>query len=78
MVNMAILTELEKKELKDLVDSEDLRNDNRRIVSQRHDLFHVDGEVIVDNLIEFLTMYNEFINHETPPFRKMIDKIMKL
>ena len=75
---MGILTELEKKELKDLVNSDELRKDNQRMVSQRHDLFHVDGEVIVDNLIEFLTMYNEFINHETPPFKKIIDNIMKL
>ncbi|MDO8444639.1 MAG: hypothetical protein Q7T53_00800 [Deltaproteobacteria bacterium] len=38
----------------------------------------VDGRVDGDRLIEFLTGYNEFINHEPKPFKQIKDTMMKL
>ncbi len=37
-----------------------------------------DGKVDADAHIEFLNQFNEFINHEPKPFRKIIDRVMKL
>ncbi|MBI5207717.1 MAG: hypothetical protein HY934_07995, partial [Candidatus Firestonebacteria bacterium] len=38
----------------------------------------IDGEADMDKFIDFLTEYNEFINHQPRPFKHIIDKIMKL
>lgn len=38
----------------------------------------IDGKVDMDKLVDFLTQYNEFINHNPRPFKKIIDKDMKL
>jgi len=49
-------------------------------VAKTKDLMVVDAlEAIVDKgEAEFVTQYNEFINHEPKPFKPMIDKVMKL
>lgn len=50
----------------------------RQVVRNRHNPFIVNGEVDMDLLLEFLTEYNRFINHEPKPFKPMIDRVMKL
>lgn len=67
-----------EKELVKLSQSESLRRDMDMVASQRHCPFIRDGEVDVDAYIEFVTQYNEFINHEIKPFRPMIDRDMRL
>lgn len=67
-----------EKELRDLATSESLRRDMETIARQRHNPFFKDGKVDVDAYIEFVTQFNEFINHEPKPFKPMIDKVMKL
>jgi hypothetical protein len=36
------------------------------------------GKIELDRLIEFLTGFNAFINHEPKPFKPMIDREMRL
>ena len=38
----------------------------------------IDGKIDMDRLLEFLTEYNEFINHKPKPFKPMVDREMKL
>lgn len=73
-----MLSDAEKKELKELAKSSKFREDLRKISKNRHNPFMVNGDVDVDRLIIFLTEYNYFINHNPKPFRRIIDKIMKL
>ena len=54
------------------------KNDMKIIAGQRHNPFIKNGNVDVDAYIEFVTQYNEFINHQPKPFRRMIDNDMKL
>ena len=54
------------------------KNDMKIIAEQRHNPFIKNGNVDVDAYIEFVTQYNEFINHQPKPFRRMIDNDMKL
>jgi hypothetical protein len=67
-----------EKELIELSKSDTLRRDMERVASQRYNPFIKDGKVDVDAYIEFVTQFNEFINHEPKPFNPMIDKVMKL
>lgn len=66
------------KELLELSKSDSLRKDMQTVASQRHNPFLKDGKVDVDAYIEFLSEYNEFINHEPKPFKPIKDKIMRL
>jgi len=75
---MAKISEAEKKALSESAKSASLREDMRYLVEHRHNPVLVDGVVDMDRLIDFLTGFNEFINHEPKPFKPMIDKIMKL
>lgn len=47
-------------------------------VSQYVSPIKVFGEVDIDRLLTFLTQYNRFINHTPRPFRRIIDKDMRL
>ncbi|MDP3297674.1 MAG: hypothetical protein Q8N09_08810 [Thermodesulfovibrionia bacterium] len=67
-----------KKELLEVSQSSSLRRDMREIASNRHNPFLKDGRVDVDAYIEFVTQFNEFINHAAKPFQLMIDKNIKL
>lgn len=67
-----------EKELIELSRSDSLRKDMEAVRSNRHNPFLKDGKVNIDAYIEFVTQFNEFINHEPKPFRKMIDRVMKL
>ncbi|MDA8241184.1 MAG: hypothetical protein M0Z67_12540 [Nitrospiraceae bacterium] len=66
------------KELLMLAGSRALQKDMETISSQRHNPFIKGGEADADAYIEFVAAFNEFINHEPKPFRKMIDREMKL
>ncbi|MEK7449273.1 MAG: hypothetical protein AAB019_07285 [Planctomycetota bacterium] len=65
-------------ELLRLAGSASLRADLEWIASHRHNPFVKNNRIDVDTYIEFLTQYNEFINHRPKPFVKMIDREMKL
>ncbi len=67
-----------KKELLEFAGSDVFRKD-MDILRRRWDSpFVKNGVVDVDAYIEFVTQFNEFINHEPKPFTPMIDKEMKL
>lgn len=68
----------EKKEWLALSASQSFKEDMRHLKENRHNPFLKDGQVDLDKLIEFLTVTNEFFNHQQKPFKPMIDKIMKL
>lgn len=67
-----------EKELVSLGRSETLRDDIDKLKSSWQSPFVRNGEVDVDLFIEFLSQFNEFINHQPKPFRPMIEKDMKL
>lgn len=75
---MGILSEEAKKEMLELAASEEFRQDCRRLRENMHNPFIVNGEVDVDRVVEFLTEVNAFMNHPMKPFRKIIDRDMKL
>jgi hypothetical protein len=67
-----------QKELLDLAKSDSFRREMDSLRSRWQTYFIKAGEVDVDVYIEFVTQFNEFVNHQPKPFRKMIDKEMKL
>ena len=68
----------EKTELRAVAASESMRADSERLRATRHNPFMVDGMVNCDRVIDFLTEYNEFLNHPMKPRRNFIEKNMKL
>lgn len=72
------LNELEKSELIALAESKSMRADSERLKATRPNPFMVDGKVDCDRVIEFLTEYNEFLNHPMKPHREFIEKNMRL
>lgn len=75
---MAIISKQEKKEMLRLTASSSLREDMEYLAAHRHNPVIIEGKIDLDRLIEFLTQFNEFINHEPKPFKPMIDREMKL
>jgi len=73
-----MLSDKEKKELKDLASSLDLKEDLIKLSKNRHNPFLKNGEIDTDILLTFLTEYNDFINHATRPFCKIKDEFNKL
>ena len=74
---MKILRKAER-ELVEHAGSDSFRKD-MEILNRRHPSpFMKDGKVDVDAYIEFVTQFNEFINHRPKPFRPIIDRVMKL
>jgi len=72
------LSKIAQEEIRDLARSEVLKNDLASVAATRHNPFVKDGVVDVDAYIDFVTAFNEFINHEPKPFARMIDKDMRL
>jgi len=72
------LNDKEREELIYLARSSSIKNDMDHLSAIAYNPFMVNGRVDVDKWIIFLNGYNEFINHAPKPFRKMIDRIMKL
>lgn len=58
--------------------SASLREDMRIIAQQKYIPFLEDGKTDVDAYLAFVTEFNEFINHEPKPFRKISDREMVL
>jgi len=75
---MPLISELERQEMLRLAASRSLRDDMEYLASHRHNRLLVNGIVDMDRLIEFVTQFNEFINHKPKPFVPMIDRDMKL
>lgn len=67
-----------EKELIELAKSEDFRRDTEMLCLRNKSPFIKDGKVDVDAYIEFVTQFNEFINHEPKPFKPMVDRDMRL
>ena len=65
-------------ELLELTKSESIKIDMETLKHQRHNPFIKNGKVNIDAYIEFITQFNEFINHEPKPFKPMIDRDMRL
>jgi hypothetical protein len=72
------LTESERAELVALSRSASLRSDCKRVADTRHNPFIVDGEIRADRVVDFLTQYNEFLNHPIKPRTAFIEDNMKL
>jgi hypothetical protein len=72
------INEQEKSELRALAESESMRADSERLRATRPNPFVVDGKVDCDRVLEFLTEYNEFMNHPMKPHWVFIEKNMKL
>ncbi len=66
------------REIADLSQSDSLKKDMSTIRSQKHCPFENDKTMTVEAFLEFISQYNEFINHEPKPFKKIIDKDMIL
>lgn len=75
---MATISKQEKEEMLRLAASSSLREDMEYLAANRHNPVIINGKIDLDRLIEFLTQFNEFINHEPKPFKPIIDKVMKL
>ncbi|MFA5793904.1 MAG: hypothetical protein WC980_02365 [Candidatus Brocadiia bacterium] len=54
-----------------------ISRDMRAVAKNRHNPFK-NRKTGVDSYLEFVTQYNEFINHRAKPFRKMVDRLMKM
>ena len=72
------LTDEEIMELRALASSEAMRADSERFRATRYTPFLLNGEVDCDRVIEFLTEYNEFLNHPLKQQRPFIEKDMLL
>ena len=72
------LSQKTEKELIELAKSESFKRDIEMLRSRWQTPFIKNGEVDIDAYIEFVTQFNEFINHEPKPFKPMIDREMKL
>lgn len=73
-----LITKKQEKELKQTAGSLSLRNDLMSLRAMRHNPFVFNGKVDIDRFITFLNEYNSFINHTPKPFKKIIDRVMKL
>lgn len=67
-----------EKELLDFKNSHDLRNDMEKCRTTWKNAFLKNGKVDMEGYMEFVSAFNEFINHRMKPFKAIIDKFMKL
>lgn len=67
-----------REELLALVQSESLRKDMRELARIRRECVSQNDILDMDAWIDFLTQYNEFVNHARKPFRPMIEREMLL
>lgn len=72
------ISEEDKAELRALSRSKSMRQDMMTVAARRHNPFLVDGEICLERVVDFLTQYNEFLNHPMKPLRPFIEKNMKL
>jgi hypothetical protein len=69
--------ENEREEFRALSTSGAMRSDLAHVAQSRHDPFG-GKDVDADAVIQFLTEYNEFLNHPIRPPRRFVEKNMKL
>lgn len=75
---MTTISEKAKKEILKLSKSKVFRKDMKAVASKCHNPFFKNRKANIKNYVEFVTQFNEFINHEPKPFRKIIDRDMRL
>jgi hypothetical protein len=73
-----MLSDKEKKELKDLAFSLSLKADLQKMSQNRHNPFLKNGKIELDCLLAFLCEYNDLIDHKPRPLRKIKDEFNKL
>lgn len=64
-----MLSEKEKQERLEMAGSESLLYDMRRLKTAGQNAFVRDGKTDIDLYIEFLNIYNDFINHRPKSFK---------
>lgn len=67
-----------QKELLELASSPAFRKDMDQVRSFWQASLLRGGQVAVDEYLEFVTQYNEFINHQRRPFKPILERDMKL
>ena len=67
-----------KDEVAALTESAKLREDMRTAAKEKYIPLLKGGKVDVDAYIAFVTQFNEFINHQRKPFKKISEKHMIL
>jgi len=72
------ISDKSRQELFKLSQSDILKKDINTVNRQQHNPFLKKGRVDIGAYIEFVTSYNEFINHKPKIFTPMIDNFMKL
>jgi hypothetical protein len=70
------LSDEEKKEFRALCFQR--QHDLKKVQRNRHNPVIINGEVDMDRLLIFLNDCNLFFNHQRKPFRRIIDKDMRL
>jgi hypothetical protein len=75
---MAILTDQERRELKRLAASPALREDLQTLARLQARSFWREGRVDIDQVVTFLTEFNEMINHQPKPFKIISNRDMRL
>jgi len=73
-----MISEKEKQEWLESAKSESIRNDMRRLASNRRNPFFINGKVDIDGYIDFLNAFNDFINHAPKTFKPIKDHNMQL
>ena len=72
------ISDKSRQELFKLSQSDILKKDMNTVNRQKYNPFIKNSRVDIDAYIEFVTLYNEFINHKPKPFSPITDKFMKL
>ncbi len=73
-----MLSPAAEREFVELANSESFRKDMDAVRRNRHNPFVRNGIVDVDAYLDFVAEFNEFINHEPKPFKRIIDRDMRL
>ncbi len=72
------LSALAEKELLELSRSTGFKSDMAVIARGRHNPFIKDGKVDADAYVAFVCQFSEFISHQPKPFKRILDKEMRL
>ncbi|MCA9408481.1 MAG: hypothetical protein H6755_01305 [Candidatus Omnitrophica bacterium] len=73
-----MLKDSEKKEMLRLAAADSLRSDFRELIKRRPKVSTDANTVDLDCVINFFNIVNAFCNHQRKPFRRIIDKNMKM
>ena len=72
------ISEADRSELAAISRSETMRSDMAQLSLGRHNPFGEGDEISADRVVEFLTQYNELLNHPIKPLRRFEEGNMKL